>query len=52
MEKAQLEITMIYLGAFKNRAEWTPEDHLAGLKAVWLAGAGARTRSDAEAVSE
>lgn len=39
-----MQLSLIYTGAFKNVMEWTPEDHLAGLKAVFAAGAKAASK--------
>ena len=44
MTEAELQLSLIYLGAFRDRDKWTPGDHLSGLKAVFAAGAKARDR--------
>ena len=45
MTEAELHLSLIYTDAFKNKAEWTPEDHTAGLKAVFAAGAKAASKT-------
>lgn len=42
--RARLGIVRIYLGAFTDPSHWTPEDHEAGLVAVFQAGAEAERR--------
>jgi hypothetical protein len=44
MTKAESELSKVYLEAFTDRNEWTQEDHLNGLKAVFVAGASAQAR--------
>lgn len=44
---AELHLSTIYTDAFTNKRNWTPEDHLAGLKAVYAAGADAQKRKEA-----
>lgn len=44
LSQADVKLASLYLGAFKVRENWTPEDHAAGLRAVWLAGYDARFR--------
>jgi hypothetical protein len=48
MTEAEARLAMIYLDAFENRAQWTPEDHMKGLKAVYAAGADAGRRQATE----
>lgn len=47
MTEADLQIIRIYLDAFTNPLDWNPDDHLAGLKAVFAAGAAAQRKKDA-----
>jgi hypothetical protein len=46
MNSAQLHLSMIYTGAFSDPRQWTSEDHLAGLAAVFAAGADAQRRKE------
>lgn len=47
MTEAELQLSLIYMGAFRNPAEWTQPEHLDGLKRVWAAGATTRQKIDA-----
>lgn len=44
MDEAALKLSGIYLGAFQDQNQWTQEDHLNGLKAVFQAGAAAANK--------
>ena len=51
MTEAELQLSLIYTGAFKDKTRWSPEDHLAGLKAVFAAGARAHEKATAPQVT-
>jgi hypothetical protein len=42
--ETEAQLSAIYLDAFDDRTEWTQQDHLNGLKAVFVAGASAQAR--------
>lgn len=44
MTETEAQLSKIYVDAFADRTEWTQEDHLAGLKAVFVAGASVQAR--------
>lgn len=44
MTEAEIQVSLIYTSAFDNPREWTAQDHLNGLKAVFAAGAKAATK--------
>jgi hypothetical protein len=46
MTEAELQLSLIYTEAFQNKMNWTPEDHVAGLKAVFAAGAAAKEKAE------
>lgn len=48
MTPAEAELSAVYLSAFADRMEWSAEEHVAGLRAVFAAGAAAQRKADAE----
>jgi tetrahydromethanopterin S-methyltransferase subunit C len=48
MDDASFQLSVIYLSAFDNPAKFSLLDHLAGLQAVFLAGARAARKVDNE----
>lgn len=51
MTEAEEQLSLIYLGAFTNKSAWTSEQHLAGLRAVFAAGAKAASKSASSSAS-
>lgn len=47
MNEADLQLSLVYMGAFTDPSNWTIEQHLAGLRAVWKSGADAQKKADA-----
>lgn len=52
MNDDDLHLAVIYTDAFTNRAEWTQEDHMKGLRAVFAAGAAAQSKAVAAVPGE
>jgi hypothetical protein len=50
--EVEQQLSLIYTAAFKNPVEWTQEDHINGLKAVFAAGSKARDKADAQATQD
>ena len=46
MTETELQLSLIYTNAFVNKTDWSPEDHLLGLKAVFAAGAAAQKKAE------
>lgn len=45
MTGAQVQLSLIYTGAFTDPKNWTQEDHLKGLEAVFAAGVRAADKT-------